>query len=275
MKHKRYRRRNRKVYRRIELLVKSGIFLFLLGGMAIFMNKKQILLSGAHSADTSVQSASSKDIIYTDAESQNISHTISMEGLSQDGIPTGCESVSTVAVLNHAGIDINIDEFISTYLPCQGFHRQNGELYGPDPQEYFVGNPYDQYSLGCYPKVILKALNKMKNADYPGMDRLHIQNLTGVDLETLLSHYISKDIPVIFWITIGMKEPYDGMQYYLEDGSLYTWKAQEHCAVLCGYDEDSIYIMDPLSGGKSIAHPKELVEKRYEEMGKCGIAISP
>ena len=37
---------------------------------------------------------------------------IEMNGLSQDGIPTGCESVSAVMVLNYWGVDITPEEFI-------------------------------------------------------------------------------------------------------------------------------------------------------------------
>lgn len=198
---------------------------------------------------------------------------IQFNGLSQAEIPTGCESVSTVAVLQHYGIDINVDEFITTYLPCDTFYRRDEKLYGPNPHEFFVGNPYNKSSLGCYPDVIMKALNKMTNKGYPGMAELTCTKITATDLDTLVFDYLSKQIPIILWVTIGMKEPYDGMQYYLEDGTLYTWKAQEHCVVLCGYDEESYYIMDPMENGNIISYPKVLIEKRYIEMGKNAIVI--
>lgn len=196
-------------------------------------------------------------------------------GLSQSEIPTGCESVSTVSVLQHYGIAISIDEFIEQYLACDTFYRKDGLLYGPNPHEFFVGNPYNKHSLGCYPEVIIKALNKMKNKGYPDMDTLHFKNVSGSNLNRLINDYINNKIPVILWITIGMNEPYNGMQYYLEDGTLYTWKAQEHCAVLCGYNNDSYFIMDPLSNGAIVSYPKNLVERRYQEMGKNAVIIRP
>ena len=60
-------------------------------------------------------------------------HQINFQGLSQAEIPTGCESVSMVAILNHLGIEITPEHFIEEYLPKQKFYRSNGKLYGPDP----------------------------------------------------------------------------------------------------------------------------------------------
>lgn len=198
---------------------------------------------------------------------------ISMHGLSQDGIPTGCESVSTVALLQHLGIEITIDEFIDNFLPCQGFYRQNGMLYGPDPNEYFAGNPYETSSLGCYPDVILKALREMKRSGYPGMENLNFRNVSGTDLNTLIDFYIENGHPVLLWVSIDMKKPYEGMKYRLEDGSLYTWTAQEHCTVLCGYDDSNYYLMDPLKNGEIMGYSKELVETRYNEMKKNAVVV--
>lgn len=201
------------------------------------------------------------------------SYKISLRGLSQKNIPTGCESVSTVAVLQHMGIDITVDDFIHNYLPCENFYRQDGVLYGPDPREAFAGDPYSRNSLGCYPPVILKALGALKAADYPGTHDLLFGNVSGADFDTLLSRYIDREIPVILWSTIDLKEPRNGMEYYLETGERYTWTAHEHCVVLCGYDSDYYYLMDPLQDGQIVARDKKLVELRYEQMGRQAIVI--
>lgn len=37
---------------------------------------------------------------------------------------------------------------------------RDGKLYGPDPNEYFCGSPYDEDSFGIYAKGLLKALEK-------------------------------------------------------------------------------------------------------------------
>ena len=257
MKH----RRNRKTRRKIELIVKTGIFVCI---MIVIMTPKKPL--PAHDLSTENTAENSSD-------NTNDTLLIPIQGLSQEGIPTGCESVSTVALLQYLGVEIIIDEFIESFLPCKGFYRKNETLYGPDPNEYFAGNPYEKASLGCYPDVILKALREMKNLGYPGMENLNFRNVSGTDLETLVTHYITDEHPVLLWVTINMKEPSKGMQYYLEDGTLYTWTAQEHCVVLCGYDENDYYLMDPLANGDIVNYPKELVEKRYNEMQKNAVVV--
>lgn len=198
---------------------------------------------------------------------------IEMKGLSQDGIPTGCESVSTVMVLNYWGVDITPEKFIDHYLPCQSFYRVDGALYGPDPEEYFAGNPYSTNSLGCYPKVILKALGNMKNCHVPGMDSLEFSDISDLELGEIIDIYVANNIPVLLWCTMGMNPAKDGMQYYLDDGSLYTWRAGEHCMVLCGYDEENYYLMDPLAGGEKVGYSKEIVEERYVEMGQHAVTV--
>lgn len=199
---------------------------------------------------------------------------IEINGLSQDGIPTGCESVSTVMVLNYLGIEITPEEFINNYLPCEKFYRVDDMLYGPDPEEAFAGDPYSKNSLGCYPKVILKALGNMKNCNYPGMEQLAFEDISGMEFVKIIETYIAKNIPVLLWVTMDMKPSYEGMQYYLEDGSLYTWRAGEHCMVLCGYDETNYYLMDPLADGQLVSYPKETVEARYLEMGQHAVVIN-
>ena len=198
---------------------------------------------------------------------------IEMNGLSQDGIPTGCESVSTVMVLNYWGVNITPESFIDNYLPCQKFYRVDGTLYGPDPEEAFAGDPYSSNSLGCYPKVILKALGNMKNCHVPGMEHILFEDISGMELTDIIDTYIANNIPVLLWCTMSMNPVRDGMQYYLDDGSLYTWRAGEHCMVLCGYDTEQYYLMDPLAGGERVGYSKEIVEARYLEMGQHAVVV--
>lgn len=257
------KRRNKKVRRKIELLVK--ICIFIIGVFALIyhnVDKKTSLSAPSISETPPVNN------VFTEKK-------IPMQGLSQEGIPTGCESVSAVALLQHFGIDIDVDTFIKEYLPCQDFYYKNGELYGANPHEAFAGNPYKKSSLGCYPEVIMKALSKMKSNEFVDMNFLEFQNISGTDLHSICDLYINSNIPVLLWITIDLKEPAQGMQYYLEDGSLYTWTKHEHCVVLCGYDEVNYYFMDPLADGQIVTRDKELVELRYEQLGKYALILKP
>lgn len=214
-----------------------------------------------------------EDIMYEMSGRGKEETCIKMTGLSQESIPTGCESVSTVMVLNYLGVEIEPETFIDNYLPCGAFYRQGETVYGPDPHQVFAGNPYEKNSLGCFPQVIIKALENMQGCHYPSMDSIVVQDVSGARLEKLASKYIANDIPVLLWVTMGMEPSYEGMKYYLADGSLYTWRAGEHCMVLCGYDETTYYLMDPLTDGRKVGFPKEIVEARYEEMGKYAVVM--
>lgn len=269
----RTKRKNTRKKRRIELLVKLSLFII---GILIMTLCFKNELSSKDSLETALEHIQNKiqktSYKYSD-DSSPAESTIPITGLSQKGIPTGCESVSTVCVLQYYGIDINVDSFINNFLPCDTFYWQDGKLCGPNPHEFFVGNPYNVSSLGCYPDVVIKALNKMKNKAFPGIENLHFEKITDQNLDSLITQYVPQQIPLILWVTINMQEPYDGMKYYLENGSLYTWKAQEHCVVLCGYNAESYYIMDPLADGEIVAYSKDLVNKRYIEMGMYAILI--
>lgn len=194
---------------------------------------------------------------------------IDIEGLSQDGIPTGCEAVSAVMVLNYYGVDITAEEFINAYLPMGDFYKEGDVVYGPNPEEKFAGNPFVSSSLGCYPPVIVQAIENMRaeGADVEAFE------LRGESLENICKEYIENDAPVLVWVTMDMCKAKDGYKYFLEDGTKYTWAAGEHCMVLCGFDEEYYYLKDPLKAGKTVKYEKELVKKRYEEMGKRGVVI--
>ena len=257
------RRKSTKRRRQIVLILKGCISLIIFHIMFSFLTLKNASPIPLPPANETIKETPQKF------------KKIPLNGLSQAEIPTGCESVSTIAVLQHYGVNITADDFINNFLPCKDFYKVDSKVYGANPHEYFAGNPYETASLGCYPSVILKALNEMKNTHYPGTNHLYFENTSGFGLNTLITQYIDKQIPVILWVTIHMREPYDGMKYYLEDGTLYTWTAEEHCTVLCGYDKDSYYLMDPLRDGEVIAYPKHLVEQRYNELGKYSIVILP
>ena len=75
--------------------------------------------------------------------------------------PTGCESVSSVMLLQHLGYEITVDEWIEQYLEQQEFETKDGIIYGGDPRKVFCGNPYREDGMGCYAPVICKTLDRV------------------------------------------------------------------------------------------------------------------
>lgn len=194
-----------------------------------------------------------------------------------DEYPSGCESVSSTMLLNYYGFEIDTDKFIDKYLPQESFSfDKKGEMYGPDAYSAFIGSPYSEDSLGCFPPVIENAMN-----DYFGDKGFRAVDITGSSMESLITRYIANDAPVLIWATMWMSEPVVTYEWKVdgatenspyEDGDTFEWLANEHCMLLVGYDEDYYYLNDPLVG-ENTKYERDIFEERYTQMGKCALVI--
>lgn len=189
--------------------------------------------------------------------------------------PTGCESVSTVMMLQSLGIQMDVDTFIS-YLPKTAFTKENNVLYGGDPRECFVGSPYDPESFGCYAPVIESTLNDIFHC--LGIS-YQAKNVSGMGTAELLKSFLDAGYPVLYWITIDLKPYIEGPAWMVRrpDGSeqLFTWRSNEHCMLLTGYDDDALFFHDPWENHGIIRCPRDLAEKRHHEMYDMAVAILP
>ena len=182
--------------------------------------------------------------------------------------PTGCESVSAVMLLQYLGYSITVDEFIEKYLELGKLEEQDGELYGPNPNECFCGSPYDEESFGCYVPVIKNALEKAVGDSYQVIDE------TGTPIEKLLKMYIDQGMPVVFWACINMREPITGPCWKLRGcGSEFTWISNEHCMLLVGYDEEGYYFNDPYDNNGVIRYAKDVVEDRHAAQHSMAVGL--
>ncbi len=185
--------------------------------------------------------------------------------------PNGCEVVSTVMVLRYYGIDITVDHFIDGYLPI-GSAPKNG--HGSDPDQVYCGDPYSKNGWGCFSPAIVKALNSLLVPSYWSVEHSYSHSLP-----TLCDRYIDKNIPVIIWATVDMKDASKSSDYahwYTDSGKRVTYNRYLHCLVLVGYDKDNYYFNDPMNPGNGtnyIAYPKDKVEKAYKQLGQQSIAF--
>ena len=194
---------------------------------------------------------------------------ISVPYISQaGGYPTGCEIVSASMLLQYYEYNVSVDEFIDNYLENSFLEEVNGDLYGPNPNEVFVGDPRSVYSYGCYAPVIVNSLNKILDGEHLA------KNTTGSEFNELIENYIDREIPVLVWTSINLLPTSAGTQWYIrESGDKFQWINNEHCMVLVGYDEDKYYFNDPYDDNGVVGHDKELVEERFKELGKQSVAI--
>ena len=172
--------------------------------------------------------------------------------------PTGCESVSAVMLLKYLGYEMTVDEFIKNCLECREMEMRDGKLYGPDPNEYFCGSPYDEDSFGIYAKGLLKALDRAAGTEFCFKDE------SGTPIQKLLEKYIDQEMPVVFWACINMRKEITGPEWKLLDsGETFCWTSNEHCMLLVGYDEEKYYFNDPYNNNGVIGYERELVENRH------------
>lgn len=184
------------------------------------------------------------------------------------GAFTGCESVTAVMLLNYLGVDMSIYEFIDNFLDKEPFETRDGILYGPDPRDVFVGDPYDKEAMGCYAPVIRNSLERILGDKYDVIDE------TGADLPSLVEKYIDNDMPLITWATIDLKDIIVGPVWKLtKNGEDFTWLSNEHCMLLVGYDDEHYIFNDPWNNNGVIAYDKETVLDRYKKQHSQAVGL--
>ena len=191
---------------------------------------------------------------------------------SYPSLPTGCEVTALTCCLNYYGFNISKNTIANLYLPKGGFYYSNGELYGPDPFTTFVGSPTTSDSYGCYSKCIettannyLKSQNSSKRA----------KTVNGQYLYKLFE-YLKQGKPVLAWATMNMEPTILTASWKTPDGKQVTWKGNEHCLVIAGYDPERkiIYAADPMQSTMGLTeYNYDLFRLRYDEQGRNAVII--
>ena len=202
------------------------------------------------------------------------SNCINVPFLSQEDFPSGCELVSTAMLMQFYGIEIQPQELIDggwiDYQPLDS--GQDGELFGGDPNKIFIGDPLSKDGYGCYSKTIYNALERYFQGKF--YDAAY---LTGFSLSDLCLMYIDSGEPVLIWATIGMEstDKKTPVTWTISDtGEKFTWRPNEHCLLLVGYDEEYYYFTDPLVG-QAVPYERKITEQRYEEFGRQAVTMRP
>lgn len=135
-----------------------------------------------------------------------------------------------------------------------------------NPNEGFVGNIYtfSESGYGVYHGPLFQLAEKYlpnKAVD-----------LTGKNIEEIYKS-IKAGQPVVM-ITNATFAPLDADEFT-------TWETNsgdvsitynEHCIVLIGYDQESVYIRDPLEGSLDVKVPRETFEQAWAQMGSQAIS---
>ena len=186
--------------------------------------------------------------------------------------PTGCEGASCTSLLKYYNYDITLDQMINT-IPRKDIYYKNGKRYGPDINEYFVGNPRGGYTsstpgYGAFSPCVEKALQSAIDA----RDGTHTaKRISGCSFNTLLS-YISEGKPAIVWATYMMSIPKTVNSWYItETGKYFEYPRGTHVMVLTGYSDSKVTIVDPYEG--VCTFNKNTFEARWNLLGKQAIVL--
>lgn len=189
-------------------------------------------------------------------------------------LPTGCEITSLTMLLAYLGFDIDKVTLSRDFLPKMSFYTKNNVYYGADFTTTFAGDPEDPYSYGCYaPCIVTAANNYLKTQN----TKLAAHDISGSELESLLTDYIDKDIPVLIWITSKNLQPSRPTSVWTTpEGKKVQWLSNEHCVVLTGYDLDKkiVHTADPMNTTEDYtSYDMGTLKQRYNELGKQCVRI--
>lgn len=104
---------------------------------------------------------------WNEMEKQSDTAWIDVPYLSQQNVlPTGCELVSAVMVLNYYGYKIDPITFAELVPQSPVPYDGGGYYIGSDPNEAFLGDPRTNHAYGCYAPVIVNAMNCIANENH-------------------------------------------------------------------------------------------------------------
>lgn len=229
--------------------------------------RQQISPKLISSEDSTEQETASEGVSEQVDEVRKMDSEYQIEGfeiiLQMPELPTGCEITALTMVLNFYGLEADKMEMAMEYMPsvpAELYEGDDGRLYGPDLNQYFIGDPRDQGYV-CGTGAIATAAN-----DYlvTHDSLLRAVDKTGTEPEELYG-LVNNDIPVVVWVTIDMEERNTPEGWNTEDGTYVDWSTNDHGAVLIGYTPDTVTIADPISG--LVEYEKEVFEEVFLSRG--------
>jgi len=178
-------------------------------------------------------------------------------------LPTGCEITSLTTVLNYLGYIVDKGTMADRYLPKCGLG--DGSFW-----DYFLGDPRDPYSFGCYANPIVTAANSYL-ATQGNQHKAY--NYSNSSFSTLLQQ-IEAGFPVVLWSTLDLRDAFMTKKWEI-NGETIQWTAPEHCVVMIGYDLDAgtVTISDPMRG--MVIRDLKTIASKYEQMNSQAVVIKP
>lgn len=187
--------------------------------------------------------------------------------------PNGCEVASATMLLNYFGIDIDMKEYIDSYLPKEEVYEKGGVRYGPNPSISYAGDPSSKTGgWGVFLPVIKNSIYTILKDKLPEDAIGHV--ITSED-KMPLETYVQNGMPVLVWTTTDYGTATDIYEWFSYDKSkTYTYPKNSHVVVVTGMDSKYYYINDSLKNEKNIKVLKSKLNKSYDSMGRQALFIT-
>jgi uncharacterized protein YvpB len=246
----------------LGLLFASGVFTVLL--YAKFTSKESVLLAREASppmlAPVAAPSAA--------PSAPKVSVMIDAPIVRQNPeLPAGCEVTSLAMLLQYKGINKSklelAEEMLKDETPIV-WNKDGTIAYWGNPNLGFVGDvKRNSKAFGIYHTALFPLLqNYIPSA-------IDMTNKPFAEFEKQLAN----NIPIVAWTTIDYMVPDTWVIWDSPLGPIQT-TFMEHAVLLVGFDEQSVYVNDPLSGKKNVKIDKAQFVASWEAMGRQGLSYT-
>ncbi|WP_164985007.1 C39 family peptidase [Ammoniphilus sp. CFH 90114] len=179
----------------------------------------------------------------------------------------GCEVTSLAMLLAASGRPVDKMELAQKVkkdpTPFKGTSLQKIQEWG-DPNQGFVGDiTGKKKGYGVYNGPLFELLK-----EYVSVGAV---NLTGKDFASL-EWVLSQGNPVVVWTTVSY-QPTERWVSWKKDDQAIKATFQLHAVLLVGYDENYVYINDPLPGSKAAKVPKSSFIESWKQLGSQAVTI--
>lgn len=175
--------------------------------------------------------------------------------------PNGCESIALYTLLKYYNINVTPEDIVNKLKKGSGPYRENGVLYGGDPEIEFVGDPRDKHGYGVYQKPIIDVANQYKSGmiDYSGNSLSQVLEI------------VKKNIPIQVWVSINLEDTKKCTSWiHPISGKKIDWICNLHSVVIIGFNSNKIIVSDPYIGS-IVEYDYKQFEKMYNLFGKRAI----
>jgi uncharacterized protein YvpB len=179
-------------------------------------------------------------------------------------LPAGCEITSLTMLLQFRGVDKGKIE-LAAEMPKDNtpasFNSDGSIAFWGNPNTGFVGDvTREQRGFGIYHAGLFPLL------------KTYVPSAIDVTNESfdMYEQQVASGIPVVVWTTIDYNIPYKWVTWDTPIGPIKTSFA-EHAVLLVGYDEENVFLNDPISGKKQVKVNKTQFIDSWTAMGKQGL----